>query len=344
VLTRPALLAFAVILGCGDAARLDELERVSIEQQARRLRIEDDWRPLTEVEKIHALLDAVDASDATFLLGRRSWDGARTRDFLRRRYVRASSRITTAEQFIVGVASRQRVTNLPYEVQLAAGQRMELRAWLREELDRIERDEHDRHQTALHARTPPTPDSSPRTDLPSTAGGGGDGAVAIETDEITRLPEAFEDPISHERVVPNTIGYVLALVRHSNATFIAPRTPPRRGRLPADATRYDGGDFSTMLQRKTKWIGAGIHELDPWLAAIGARSYRYDVAYQVMRPDGRIEAFDAWVEARRHGPHGAAAAPAVEPPAPAGQAGPAGPPGGDTTGRAAPDREHAGGP
>jgi len=295
--------------GCGDAERLDELERNSVEQQARRFRLEEGWRPQTEVEKIHALLDAVATSDATFLMGRRSWDGQRTRDFLRRRYVRAASRIVTAEQFIVGVASRQRVTNVAYEVLLPTGRRVDLREWLRGELARIERSDRARRHAAmlLRARAQgadgPTseagsslaPTKPPaRTDIPPVD--------VIETDDLARLPADFEDPVSHERIVPDTIDYVLALVRHSHATFVALDPPARGQRRATKGTRYDGRDFARMLQRKTTWIGAGIKELDPWLDEIGSRSFQHDLPYQVEHPDGRIEPFLLWVEARRHGP------------------------------------------
>ncbi len=294
----------STMVSCGDAARLDEIERASIEQQARTLRLEEDWRPRTEVEKIHALLDTVAASDATFLMGRRSWNGLRTRDFLRRRYVRAASRIATAEQFIVGVATRQRVTNDTYEVLLPTGRRVDLRTWLREELARIEDDDKTRHQVALASRDATA--AAARAPASVTAAPpAAEVAATLDTDDVTKLPASIEDPVSHERAVPDTIDYVLALVRHSRATFLAPDAPRRRGGRSTSATRYDGEDFAAMLRRKTTWIGAGIQELDPWLTEVGSRSFRNDLPYQVERPDGHVEPFETWVEARRHGPVGA---------------------------------------
>lgn len=302
-------------MGCGDAARLDEIERASIEQQARTLRLEEDWRPRTEVEKIHALLDAVAASDATFLMGRRSWNGPRTRDFLRRRYVRASQRIATAEQFIVGVATRQRVTNDAYEVLTTSGRRVDLRTWLREELARLDAEDETKHQVALANRqAAAVADSKPS----NTTLAASETAVAtvIDSDDVTKLPASIEDPVSHERAVPNTVDYVVALVQHSRATFLAPDAPKRRGGRSTSATRYTGPDFAAMLRRKSTWIGAGIEELDPWLAEVGSRSFRNDQPYQVEHPDGRVEPFDVWVEARRHGPGGKGSV--VQTPSPAG--------------------------
>ncbi len=93
---------------------------------------------LREPERIAALLNVVERSGARFVREGKVYSGAEGRKHLERKLRHAGNRITTAEQFIEGIASRSSLTGRPYLVRLPGGEKVETRVWLRQRLAEID--------------------------------------------------------------------------------------------------------------------------------------------------------------------------------------------------------------
>ncbi|HEY7675696.1 MAG TPA: DUF5329 domain-containing protein [Candidatus Methylomirabilis sp.] len=95
-------------------------------------------RPLSEQERIAALLDAVGHSGAAFIREGKAYSAADGRKHLERKLRYAGDRVKTGEEFIEGIASRSSTTGRPYKVRLPGGEEMETGVWLRQKLAEID--------------------------------------------------------------------------------------------------------------------------------------------------------------------------------------------------------------
>jgi hypothetical protein len=89
------------------------------------------------------------------------------------------------------------------------------------------------------------------------------------------------------------IDALIQVVRISDYDFIV-RTGKRKGK---DETRYNGLDFASMLESKTRWLGRGMTDKQAWLAEIGSGSFFTAQSYFVRLPDGREMSFRTWLDA-----------------------------------------------
>ncbi len=92
----------------------------------------------TEPERIVALLDVVERSGARFVREGKEYSAANGRKHLERKLRYAGNRITTAEEFIEGIASRSSTTGRPYKVRLPTGEEIEISVWLQQRLAEID--------------------------------------------------------------------------------------------------------------------------------------------------------------------------------------------------------------
>ncbi len=95
-------------------------------------------RPVREQERIAALLEAVDHSQATFIREEKAYSAADGRRHLERKLRYAGDRVVTAEDFIERIASRSSTTGRPYGVRLPTGEEMEAGVWFRQKLAEID--------------------------------------------------------------------------------------------------------------------------------------------------------------------------------------------------------------
>ena len=95
-------------------------------------------KQLSEQERSAALLDAVGRSGARFVREGREYSAAAGRRHLERKLRHAGDRVSTAEQFIEGIASRSSTTGRPYIVKFPSGNQMETGPWLRQRLAEID--------------------------------------------------------------------------------------------------------------------------------------------------------------------------------------------------------------
>ena len=95
--------------------------------------------PLSEEEKIQALIDAVaNTSGLIFIRNNDEHDAEAAAQHLRRKYHAVADKKPTAQQFIDEVASRSSASGEEYRVKLPDGRIIPSREWLSQELSRIE--------------------------------------------------------------------------------------------------------------------------------------------------------------------------------------------------------------
>ena len=104
-------------------------------------------RPDAEQAKIDRLLDEVRTSPATFVRNGVDYDGKRAAAHLARKLFFAGSRVQTARDFVLGVASSSSESGKPYLIRFAGQPARPLHDWLLERLAAIE--------------PPPTPGRTP---------------------------------------------------------------------------------------------------------------------------------------------------------------------------------------
>lgn len=93
------------------------------------------------------------------------------------------------------------------------------------------------------------------------------------------------------------IDELLQVVRVSDYDFIV-RTGKRTTRgTGKDEARYDGLDFASMLEGKTRWLGRGMKDKELWLTEIGSSTFFSSQTYIVRLPDGREMSFRTWLDA-----------------------------------------------
>jgi hypothetical protein len=91
-------------------------------------------RPAGEQAKIDWLLEEIGNSKATFIRNGKEYDASKAVSHLKTKLLFAGSRVQTARQFIVGLASNSSESGKPYEIRLPDGNQLKLGAWL---LDRL---------------------------------------------------------------------------------------------------------------------------------------------------------------------------------------------------------------
>jgi len=91
-------------------------------------------RPAAEQAKIDWLLEEIRNSKATFIRNGQEYDSSKAVSHLKTKLLFAGSRVQTAKQFIVGLASNSSESGKPYEIRLPDGNQLKLGAWL---LDRL---------------------------------------------------------------------------------------------------------------------------------------------------------------------------------------------------------------
>ena len=94
-----------------------------------------------------------------------------------------------------------------------------------------------------------------------------------------------------------TIDAMIQVVRVSDYDFIVragKRTSKGKGK---DETRYNGLDFASMLEGKTRWLGRGMKDRELWLTEIGSSTFFSNQTYIVRLPDGREMSFRTWLDA-----------------------------------------------
>lgn len=95
--------------------------------------------PVSDSQKIRALLMAIESSNLIFIRNGAEHSAKEARKHLERKLSQAGSRISTVEQFIEHIASRSSVTGTPYYVKYPDGSTIEVSVWLRRKLREIER-------------------------------------------------------------------------------------------------------------------------------------------------------------------------------------------------------------
>jgi hypothetical protein len=106
-------------------------------------------RPPAEQEKIDWLLALVRTSDAVFVRNGSEYDGAKASAHLKSKLFFAGSRVQTARQFVVGIASRSEQSGKPYEIKPKGSPSRPLGEWL---LERLIEHEHEQEKPTATPR------------------------------------------------------------------------------------------------------------------------------------------------------------------------------------------------
>jgi hypothetical protein len=93
---------------------------------------------LTEAEKIARLIELVRDSGLTFVRNGQPHSSAEAAEHMAMKLERAGDRVRTAEEFIVGVASKSSLSGQPYTLRLPDGREIPTRDWLLERLRELE--------------------------------------------------------------------------------------------------------------------------------------------------------------------------------------------------------------
>jgi hypothetical protein len=98
-------------------------------------------RPTGEQAKIDWLLKEIGNSRAVFIRNGREYEAEKAVSHLKTKLLFAGSRVQTARQFIVGVASHSEESGKPYEIRPPDGNQQKLETWLLERLAVYEKGE-----------------------------------------------------------------------------------------------------------------------------------------------------------------------------------------------------------
>lgn len=257
----PLALAAAPILGgCGDT---DFQARKAAAKTAQQQRYDGEflYRPLTEVEKIERLIQAVRKSDATYLRRDREMTPGLAAAWMERRYfTRWGRQIRTASQF-VGIVSEQPMwSSRPFVLRNRDGSEQLVRDYLFERLGELER-RPDRVVTQIMA---PAPAPAP----------GARSSGKPPTHPITRA-------IAQIEAAPDDVRFEFA---------------PRKGA----PERLTGQEMAERLRRKTRWIGADLDTVDAWIREIASRDFISNAPYMVIHPGTDAVALPAWLASPAH--------------------------------------------
>lgn len=106
-----------------------------------------------------------------------------------------------------------------------------------------------------------------------------------DPDDAVILPE-------RPRADPD-IERALDLIGASGLTFVDPASDPED-----KPSEYSAEQFSALLRTKWDWLGYDLTELEPWLDGVATRSFKSNLAYQVVLTDGTRQGFRAWIDAQ----------------------------------------------
>lgn len=134
-------------------------------------------------------------------------------------------------------------------------------------------------------RTPTRALAPTPTDADSDAGSDGAG-TGDETGGDSSGPKLAERPPADP-----AIDKALDLISSSGLRFVDQASDED-----SQASEYTAEQFAAMLRTKWEWIGYDINELEPWLEAIAARSFKSNLPYQVVLGDGAIVELSGWLE------------------------------------------------
>lgn len=96
-------------------------------------------KPLTEREKIELLIVAVEQlRDATFIRNGTAYPASRAAAHLRTKLQKADNRVTTAQDFINGIASSSYFSGNPYYIKFRDGRQVTSKSFFQEKLKEIE--------------------------------------------------------------------------------------------------------------------------------------------------------------------------------------------------------------
>ena len=94
---------------------------------------------LSEEQKIDSLIKSIETlTDATFIRNGKEYDCKAAADHVRRKYNAAKDKITTARQFIPGVASKSERSGEAYRIRFKDGKEQTSQDFLTGKLDEIE--------------------------------------------------------------------------------------------------------------------------------------------------------------------------------------------------------------
>ena len=143
------------------------------------------------------------------------------------------------------------------------------------------------------ARTGPEPMRAPPGGHPWTppneAATSESGETGIAEPESVALPERPRADPAIERA--------LDLINQSGLRFIDPADEPDE--RPGE---YTAEQFAAMLRTTWDWIGYDLTELEPWLDGVATRSFKTNLAYQVVLADGTTSELRPWLDAQLQAP------------------------------------------
>jgi hypothetical protein len=116
-----------------------------------------------------------------------------------------------------------------------------------------------------------------------------------ETSETSEPEVAEREPVvlpERPRADPS-IDRALDLISTSDLRFIDPADEPDER-----PSEYTAEQFAGMLRTKWDWIGYDLTELDPWLDGVATRSFKTNLAYQVVLADGTTSELRPWLDAQ----------------------------------------------
>lgn len=89
----------------------------------------------TEEAKIKNLLAIVEGADLIFIRNGSEYNAEKAKSHLLRKYKHTKKRLSTAEQFIIHVASKSSMSGKPYYVRLKDGTQVKAVEWLKGQLN-----------------------------------------------------------------------------------------------------------------------------------------------------------------------------------------------------------------
>ena len=117
---------------------------------------------------------------------------------------------------------------------------------------------------------------------------------ATDTSETGETGEAEPTVVLPERPRADPdIDRALDRISASGLRFVDPPSEPD-----ARPSEYTAEQFAAMLRTKWDWIGYDLTELEPWLEQIATRSFKTNLAYQVLHTDGTMQELRPWLDAQ----------------------------------------------
>lgn len=119
--------------------RLQRLDNALAGEDFAAFKVSAAGKSLTEKQKTERLIqDIAGLSGATFIRNGEEHSAAKAAEHLTSKWEAAGARITTAQQFIDGIASKSSMSGKPYQIRFADGRVVEAGEYLSERLRRLE--------------------------------------------------------------------------------------------------------------------------------------------------------------------------------------------------------------